>query len=114
MAGYSLTIRDRAKVERDRFDDLGAALSELELRGRSLQAGAGARPIDLPTRHFEPIQQVVARLELAGPRGVRIGIDIRGDGSAEGWTGRLRRRLIEQRERESAYDALRRAIDGTS
>ncbi|MBA2581011.1 MAG: hypothetical protein H0V03_09280 [Thermoleophilaceae bacterium] len=113
MAGYSLTIRERAKVERDRFEDLGTALSELELRGRSLQEGARARPIDLPTRHFEPIQQVVARLELVGPRRLRVGIDVRGDGSAEGWTGRVRRRLIEQRERESAYDALRRAIDGT-
>jgi hypothetical protein len=106
-----LKTRSGAKVERSRFDNLGEALAALERRGEELQAGADARTVDLKVgRRFEPVQQVVARLELSGPRRLRAGIDVRGDGSAEAWTGRVRRTLLEQLPRESPYDALRRSL----
>ena len=99
-------------MERASFHELGDALAALERRGGELQEGADAHTIDLKVgRHFEPVQQVVARLELAGPGGVRAGIDVRGDGSAEAWTGRVRRKLIEQLPKESPYDALRRSLE---
>jgi hypothetical protein len=107
-----LKTRSGAKVERASFDELSEALAALERRGEELQEGADARTVDLKLgRHFEPVQQVVARLELAGPARLRAGVDVRGDGSAEAWTGRMRRKLIEQLPKESAYDALRRSLE---
>jgi len=61
-------------------------------------------------REIAPVQQVAARAELAGPARLRAGVDLRGDGSTEAWVGRWRRRLVEQADGESAYQALRRAL----
>jgi hypothetical protein len=109
---YRLKVRSGPRVERDRFPDRETALAELEARARSLADGAVARAIDLKIRRFEPVAQVVARLELAGPRRLRAGVDVRGDGSVESFTGALRRHVIEQRAGESPYEALRRTVGG--
>jgi hypothetical protein len=108
---YTLTVRSDARVRKQRHEDLGSALDELERIARELAQGAGARPVGgTLIRRFDPVQQVVARIELAGPDRLRAGVDVRGDGSSEAFTGRLRRTLVEQRGKESAYDALRRAL----
>jgi hypothetical protein len=108
---YTLTIRSGAKVRKERFADLGAALGAMEEHGRELERDADAHAVGGGLiRRIEPVQQVVARLELAGPGRLRAGVDVRGNGSSEAFTGRLRRRLVEQRRDESAYDALRRAL----
>jgi hypothetical protein len=98
-------------VERLRFQELDPALEAIEERGHRLAKEEKARAIQPKLmRRFEPVEQVVARLELAGPGRLRAGIDVRGDGSVEGYTGRFRRRLLEERGGESAYGALRRAV----
>ena len=102
--------RSGPKVERRRFESLEDALMEIAARGRVLQQEAPGRVVDLKVRRFEPVQQVVARLELSGPWRLRGGLDVRGDGSAEAFTGRLRRRVVLQEPGEDAYAALERAI----
>ena len=111
-ADWLLRVRVGPKVDKQRYADLAAALDAAEQRGHELETAADKRVVDLRVRRFEPVQQVAARIELAGPGRVRAGVDVRGDGSSEGWTGRLRRSLIEQRSGESAYDALRRILQG--
>jgi hypothetical protein len=110
---YTLTLRRGPRVSRERYSDLDAALDAVEEAGRELESTADARSRGGTfIRKIEPVQQVVARLELSGPGRLRAGVDVRGDGSSEAFTGRLRRRLVEQQRRESAYDALRRALEG--
>jgi hypothetical protein len=90
---------------------LDAALAVLERHGRQLEGTAPAHAVGgRLVRRFEPVQQVVGRIELAGPRRLRAGVDVRGDGSSEAYTGRVVRRLVDQREGESPYDALRREL----
>jgi len=110
IAGYRLTVRVGSKVRRERFERLDAALDALEQEGRALAQTERRGPVDLRYREFAPVAQVAARVELSGPRRVHAGVDLRGDGSAEAFTGRVRRRLVEQRPEESPYDALRRVL----
>jgi hypothetical protein len=111
---WKLTVRAGPKVERERFAELDDALKAIEQRARDLSDDAPDKAVDLRYKKFEPVQQVAARLELAGPErmlpSVRAGIDVRGDGSTEAYVGRVRRAVIEQRKKESPYDALRRVL----
>jgi hypothetical protein len=108
---WTVKVRAGSKVQRAKHDELDAALAEIEERGRELERSATGRTIKVPLgRDFEPVQQVIGRIELSGPGRTRAGIDVRGDGSAEAFTGRLRREVVDQRKGESPYEALRRAL----
>jgi hypothetical protein len=110
MARYTLTVRRRGATDRERFGSLDDALAALADRldgrvrpeRRSEERGLA--------ESYAPVRQVAVRGEIAGPGGLRGGVDVRGDGSAEAYTGRLRRRLVERRSGETAYDALRRVL----
>jgi hypothetical protein len=107
---WTLTIRAGSTVEHERHDSLDGAIDALAAALAALAPGAPREEQRLFARRIEPIQQVAARLELAGPRGQRGGVDLRGDGSSEAFSGRLRRRVVERHKGESAPDALRRAL----
>lgn len=111
---WRLTIRAGSQVEHEQLDTLEQALAALERRTAELAPQASREEMRFLSRRIEPVRQVAARLEIAGPRSrgatVRGGVDVRGDGSAEAFTGRLRRTLVERRGDESATDALRRAL----
>ena len=112
--GWKLTVRAGPRVERERFDGLDDLLDAVEARGRDLAESTSREPVDAKLRRFEPVQQVVARLEFSGPQrlmpSVTAGVDVRGDGSIEAYTGRVKRRVVDQRKGENAYGALRREL----
>ena len=110
-SAYTVITRAGAKVRKQRFDGLDAALAALERIAGELADGADSRPAGgFLIRRLDPVQQVVGRIELAGPDRIRAGVDVRGDGSSEAFLGRVRRRLIEQQARETPFDALRRVL----
>jgi hypothetical protein len=111
VAAFKLTVRRTGATERSRFETLDTALRALETRLDELATTAARpRPQRSLTREYAPVRQVAARGEVAGPRGLRGGVDLRGDGSAEAFTGRWRRTLVERHAGETAYDALARAL----
>ena len=111
MARYKLTARVAGKVSHERYPDLDSALDDLERRGQTMQGVADAETVGGSLmRRYEPEHQVAGRLELRGPKRLRVGVDIHGDGTAVAFTGSIMRREIERRDGETAYDALRRVI----
>ena len=111
MKGYRVTARKGPKVEREHYDDANQALAAVERHARELERTAHARATGgRLIRRFEPVAQVVGRVEIRGPNGRHGGIDVRGDSSTEAYTWRMRRTLVEQRSGESPYAALRRVL----
>jgi hypothetical protein len=109
--GCRLTVRAGGKVRKQQHRGLDETLRALEREGRRLEETADGRAQGgMLTRRLEPVQIVIARLELSGPGRLHAGVDVRGDGSSEAFTGRLRRRVVQQRQGESPYDALRREL----
>ena len=111
---WRLTVRAGPQVDHREFDALDDALSELQARGRELARDAPRDAVNVKITRFEPAQRVIARLELAGPErllpSVRVGVDVRGDGSSEAFRGRIRRTLLQQGSNEDAFATLRRSL----
>ena len=107
---WRLTTRVNGRVERQTFSDAAAAFAALEERGRDISGGSQRDTIKVANRTYDPVVQVQARVEVRGPRGVTGGVDVRGNGAVEAYTGRFRRELVEAERGESAYAALRRAL----
>lgn len=112
VAPWRLTVRSGPRVERTGFDSLGAALDAMAQRMQELAPDARRPAVEMLRRRFEPARQVAVRAEVSGPRGVRGGVDLRGDGSIEAFVGRWRRRLIDEQAGEGVYAGLRRSLGG--
>jgi hypothetical protein len=118
MPVWRLTVRDGSRVERFRHETLDEALADLRSRVKQLEPRARRDEVTFLRRKIEPVSQVAARIEVAGPQrfvpAVQGGLDLRGDGSSEAYTGRLRRRLIEPKKGENALAALTRTLRAQS
>jgi hypothetical protein len=103
---FRLTARVGPQVTKERYGTLDEALDALQ---RSLTGvPAGDASVEILGRTYEP---VAGRFEIAGPSGLRGGIDVHGDGEAEAFRGWIRRRIIERASGETALEALRRELE---
>jgi hypothetical protein len=113
VSAWRITIRTGPKVERVEAEDLQAALDAVELHARAAANTERRGAIDTRVHRYEPGDQVAVRVELRGPQ-VAAGVDVRGDGEAQAWTGRWRRRALAPQDSETVYEALRRVLQSTS
>jgi hypothetical protein len=110
---WKVTVRIGPKVERLRAEELSEALDAVELNARAAANTERRRTVDTRVRRYEAGDQVAARVELRGP-GVAVGVDVRGDGGVQAWTGRLRRRPLALEDGETPFEALRRVAQSAS
>ncbi len=117
-APWTLTTRAGSQVDHEHLETLDAAIDALARRAAELEGSSVREEERFLRRRIEPVRLVAARLEISGPhprgrgRTMRGGVDLRGDGSAEAFTGRVRRAVVERQGGESAPQALRRALEG--
>ena len=115
MTRITVTVREGPVFHRHRCAELDAAIEIVREEARRLSEGAHARPAHLLAHKLEPVEQVVGRVQLsvaAGRlrRGRTVGVDVRGDGSLEAYSGGVTRRVVEARPGEDAFAALRRSL----
>ncbi len=101
-------------MDHERFTALDAALDALRDRAAKFAKDAARDPAKTQLKRYTPDEQVVARVELAGPQkrlaNVHGGVDVHGDGSTEAYVGRVRRRALDPAPGEDGITALRRAL----
>jgi hypothetical protein len=106
---WRITVRTGPKVERLKARDAEEALDAVELHGRAAANTERRAAVDTRVRRYEAGDQVATRVELRGP-GVNAGVDVRGDGGVQAWTGRVRRRARARADDETPFEALRRVV----
>ena len=115
---WRLGIRDGSNVRRTTYESFGAAFDELQAETVEASNRPPAKEIDLKARYYRPEDQVIMRAQLSGPQRfipkVRCGIDVRGDGSPEPWTGGSLRKDVEVKKGETVWQALRRTATQAS
>jgi hypothetical protein len=112
VSAWRLVIRHGPRVERQRYEDLDAALQAMERRADEIRAEGPLREISA-LRDYPPRARVHARLELSTGgliRGREAGVDVMGDGTLVPYVGVVRKRRLDTPARESAFDAVREAL----
>ena len=109
-----MKVRVGPRVTRLRTDDLDELFAAVAEQMDVLPGQADNASVGSPFKTYSPVERVFARVEIAARRGLfkadHAGIDVRGDGSVEAFTGRARREVVEPLPGESVVDALRRAF----
>ncbi|HEV7918706.1 MAG TPA: hypothetical protein VGO97_03935 [Solirubrobacterales bacterium] len=106
-----MSVREGPRVTKSRFGSADALFDELDRVTREISGRTDRAPATMLFRELSPVEQVAARIEIAGPRRglmrMRGGVDVRGDGSMEAYVGRTSRIVIELKPGETMVDALR-------
>jgi hypothetical protein len=110
-------VRHGSDVEHADFDDLGEAVRAMRARALEIRSEGPARPVR-SLRHFEPEQQVNARLQLTGRGGLfhkpTAGVDVRGDGTFVPFAGGVTREELDPTDHDTPFDIVRETLEQES
>ncbi len=116
MARVVVKVREGPRVSRARLASVEAALAYAHEAAEGISSRASGRTVSALTRSYDPVEQVVGRVEvvisagrLRGAR--RAGLDVRGDGSIEAFRGGVQRVVVEPGPGEGVFDALRHVLE---
>jgi hypothetical protein len=112
VGGFRLTVRHGSRVERESFARLDEAVAAIASRVEEIRREGPLGGINA-LRDYESGQRVHARLELSTGgvfRGREVGIDVMGDGALVPFAGVVRRRRLQQRDGQTAFEAIRAAL----
>ena len=111
---WKLVVRDGSTVRKSVHPTLRSALDGLQAETAEAANRPPAKSVDLRFRDYGPEDLVVMRAEVKGPQKhfakVTAGMDVRGDGRLEPWVGGAKRAEVEVGKRETAWQALSRAL----
>jgi hypothetical protein len=114
LAKFGLKIREGSTVTKAKFDSADQLFEQVERRAHELSDQADGKAVDSMFKEYEAIELVYSRLEVSIPKGAikkaHGGIDVRRDGSIEGYVGLTNRTEIEPRPGETVVQALRREL----
>jgi hypothetical protein len=109
-------VREGPRVSRARFESVEEALVHVRDSAQAISGRASGRTVNAVLRSFDPVEQVVGRVEVLVSEGrfrtsLRAGVDVRGDGSIEAFRGGVQRVVVEPGPGEGVFDALRHTLD---
>lgn len=112
MAKWKLTVREGSKVSRRGFADLEEAVTAAQEAAEEALGTPSLKAVKA-FRDYEPSQQTKARIELSGKGLIKpptAGVDIRGDNTAVGYVGAVRRRAFTADGTKQIFDRIRQAL----
>lgn len=110
---WRLTVRVGPEVDKERYEDLDAALAGARARAAAVIAGGGLGSVK-GFRDYTPDERVQARIEVSGKgllRGPEAGIDVMGDGTLVPYAGVVRKRRLEAATLDDAIEVIRAELD---
>ena len=109
---FKLTVRKGPHVTREKFEDLGEAVTALERRVKDIRSEGPLQPKKM-FREYDPGVQVAGRAELSTGglfrSGQSAGIDVMGDGTLVAYRGGVRREELDPGQ-HGPFEAVRQAL----
>jgi hypothetical protein len=106
-------VRHGGDVDSAGFEDLGEAVAAMRERALAIRSQGPAKTASM-LREFKPADQVQARLQIVGRRGLLrksvAGVDVRGDGTFMPFRGGYAREELDPSRHQTPFELVRETL----